>query len=288
MVLRFTLFGLFLILIAIIALSYYHIQEGFEDVDVCKGITDATLLKDIPAACMKQYFLSLGCLTTGKLYASLNSYPKMDDMPIVSPVATFAELKSGVKEYMNKVNGPPAMDNLLLVELCKGPEFKNILLKEIQTQKDKKVTLPGTSSSAPATAPATSSSAPAPSAVSVSAISAPVAPEVTAAIPAAISTTLPDKIAPPVTGPVPIAAPSSAAIPPISPPVSAAVTTAFPAIQPRPTPRRSDIMPDIQKIVHDEVTKAYPENTIKMSQVHGMRYLKKMKARKQEEDCDDE
>jgi hypothetical protein len=122
MILKLSIFGLVLVLIAVIAIQYYRATEAFQNtrhkkgsknaksngLDACAGVSDDTLIENVPLKCAQQLWLATGCTANGTEYPlNLNSefYNQMKG-------ETFAKLKktmTGVK-FINTNKIPEAED----------------------------------------------------------------------------------------------------------------------------------------------------------------------------------
>uniref|UniRef100_A0A6C0KS63 Uncharacterized protein n=1 Tax=viral metagenome TaxID=1070528 RepID=A0A6C0KS63_9ZZZZ len=110
MILKLSIFGLVLVLIAVIAIQYYKAKETFDDLNACAGIPDTTLINDVPLNCAQELFLLAGCTTNGKDYpADLTSewYTAKQRLPM-----TIAKYK----EAVNALKNSPTMQS--------DPKFK--------------------------------------------------------------------------------------------------------------------------------------------------------------------
>jgi len=76
MILKLSIFGLVLVLIAVIAIEYYRGKEAFQNVrhkrsnklDACANISDNTPVENVPLACAQQLWLDTGCSAKGLQY----------------------------------------------------------------------------------------------------------------------------------------------------------------------------------------------------------------------------
>ena len=61
MILKLSIFGLFIVLIIVLTISYYTQLEGFDTIDACAGVTDTTPASKVPISCMQQLWTQNQC-----------------------------------------------------------------------------------------------------------------------------------------------------------------------------------------------------------------------------------
>jgi len=61
MILKFSICGLFILLIVVLTVTYYSQLEGFDNMDACAGVTDTTPASKVPISCMQQLWTQNQC-----------------------------------------------------------------------------------------------------------------------------------------------------------------------------------------------------------------------------------
>ena len=61
MILKFSICGLFILLIVVLTVTYYSQLEGFDNMDACAGVKDTTPASKVPISCMQQLWTQNQC-----------------------------------------------------------------------------------------------------------------------------------------------------------------------------------------------------------------------------------
>ena len=114
MILKLSIFGLVLVLIAVIAIQYYRATEAFQNAkhrrkqktetnssDACANVSDSTPIAEIPLECAQQSWLNMGCTKDGSEYPA-NRNVKMYTNPDAK-TETYGSLKERRKIAKNDI-----------------------------------------------------------------------------------------------------------------------------------------------------------------------------------------